>query len=101
MGTDRIVERLPADALAVLGPQLPALVEEIIDAIRTEVPAYARPLGGGFGEAVRHGVEEALGRFAAWTQDPGARRRGDGIYVDLGRAEFRQGRSLEALLAAY
>src|SRR3712207_992096 len=102
MAAERSTAALPDDALEALGPHLPALVEDIIAAVRTEVPAYARPLEGGFGEAVRRGVEEALGQFREWAKDPRTRRRpGRGIYVELGRAEFRQGRSLEALLAAY
>jgi hypothetical protein len=76
---------------------LPALAEEIIAAIRREVPAYARPLEGAFGAAVRRGVEEALARF----EDPAPRRAARRVYVELGRGEAREGRSLDALLAAY
>ena len=83
-------------------PGLPALADEIIAAIRREVAAYARPLTGEFGRGVRLGVERALTRFLEIVEEPSrpsprARR----IYVDLGRGEFREGRSLDALLAAY
>ena len=44
MPTDRPWEGLPRDALAAWAPHLPALADEIIDAIRAEVPAYRRPL---------------------------------------------------------
>jgi hypothetical protein len=84
------------------GPVLQELADEIIEAIRTEVPAYRLPLEGAFGEAVRRGVHEALGQFNAMVADP-ARGRGVGrqVYIALGRGELRNGRSLEALLAAY
>ncbi len=103
---DSIAERpwtaLPPDAAAALRPELPAVADEIIDAIRAEVPDYARPLEGPFGEGLRRGVEQALSRFldlATRTDsgpDPGRQ-----VYVDLGRGELRAGRPLEALLAAY
>lgn len=85
----------------MLVPELPTLAGEIIDAIREEVPAYSRPLEGAFGDNVRRGVEEALRRFGqrrggADRQAPSAR-----VYQALGRGESREGRSLEALLAAY
>lgn len=94
-------EQLSPEALAVLVPELPTLAGEIIAAIREEVPAYSRPLEGAFGDNVRRGVEEALRRFGqrrggADGQAPSAR-----VYQALGRGESREGRSLEALLAAY
>ena len=99
--TARPWEALPPKALAAFAPQLPVLVDEIIAEIRAQVPAYARPLEGAFGQAVRIGVEEALKQFSARDRSPGDRRPGRGVYVDLGRGEAREGRSLEALLAAY
>jgi PucR C-terminal helix-turn-helix domain len=79
----------------VLRPVLPSLSEEIIDAIALEVPEYRRPMNGSFGRAVRTGVERALSRF---LDDD---RRGHRVYFELGRLEMREGRSLDALLAAY
>ena len=92
-------EALPAEAVRAFAPQLPTLADEIIAAIRAEVPAYARPLEGAFGQAVRIGVEEALKQFSEEGSDeapsgPRGLRR-------PGRGEAREGRSLEALLAAY
>ena len=95
-------ELLPPDALAAWSPELPALADEIIDAIRAEVPAYARPLEGAFGQAVRRGVGEALAQFDELARTPEAdRAAGRNVYVALGRGEVREGRSLDALLAAY
>jgi hypothetical protein len=94
-------EGLPGEVLAA-GPVLHELADEIIDAIRAEVPAYALPLEGAFGEAVRRGVTEALSQFNAMVREPGSGRGvGRQVYVALGRGEARNGRSLEALLAAY
>jgi PucR C-terminal helix-turn-helix domain/GGDEF-like domain len=100
--TDRPWESLPPDLHDVLAPQLAELGDEIIAAIRAEVPAYARPLTGTFGENVRRGVTEALGQFVTMARAPaGGRGAGREIYVALGRGEARDGRTLEALLAAY
>src|SRR4051795_7821288 len=93
---------LPPSLAAALRPALPELSDAIIAAIGTEVPAYARPLEGPFGRALRVGVRTALARFVDGIEDPGSEdpdtRR---LYAELGRAEFRGGRSLDALLSAY
>jgi hypothetical protein len=93
---------LPPELATALRPALPALAQDIIAAIGRDVPAYARPLEGPFGRALRVGVERALARFVDGIEDPSA---GDGgareIYVALGRGEMRAGRSLDALLSAY
>ena len=93
---------LPPEAADVLAPGLPALAEEIIEAISEGVPEYALPLEGAFGRGLRRGVEEALRRFLDLfgTQGGEADPRRE-IYVELGRGELRAGRPLEALLAAY
>jgi len=93
---------LPRSLAVALRPALPELSDAIIAAIGEEVPAYARPLEGPFGRALRVGVRTALARFVDGIEDPSnedpdARR----LYVELGRAEFRGGRSLDALLSAY
>jgi hypothetical protein len=81
---------------------MPAVGDEIIAAIRAEVPDYAQPLEGSFGRGVRAGVGEALTRFVDDIERPGADpRRWRAVYFNLGAGELRQGRTLEALLAAY
>ena len=95
-------EGLPPETAAVLRPALAKAGPEIIAAIGVEVPAYARPLEGGFGEAIRRGVAQALEQFAEMVERPGAEpAAGRSLYRDLGRGEAREGRSLDALLAAY
>jgi hypothetical protein len=91
---------LPPSLAAVLEPELPGLADEIMAAIAAEVPAYARPLEGTFGRGLRAGVEEALRQFLEQMRDPAAGRETE-VYRTLGRGEWREGRSLDALLAAY
>jgi hypothetical protein len=87
---------------AALRPAVPALIEETIGAIGSEVPEYDRPLRGTFGENVRRGTTSSIERFLALVagEEHDARAHSE-IYVELGRSEFRAGRSLESLLAAY
>src|SRR4051794_18824525 len=99
----RNVKRLPPQLSEILRPALPGVGEAIIDAIREEVPDYARPLKGTFGRQVHRGVEVALRRFVDGVDRPGSEtaQRGREVYLELGRGEARAGRSVDALLAAY
>src|SRR3954451_18263498 len=88
-----------ADALRAT---LPDLADDIIAAIGAEVSDYARAMEGRFGRGVRRGVEIALRRFGGVgagepPDDSGPRD----TYFRLGAGEYRAGRSLNALLAAY
>jgi PucR C-terminal helix-turn-helix domain len=97
---DRPWDALPRAVADVLRPELPAMADEIIDALRGGVPAYARPLEGDFGRGLRIGVEAALRQF---VEEIGGAPTGPGreVYVNLGRGEMRAGRGLDVLLAAY
>ncbi len=93
---------LPPALADAIEPELPKATEEILETIGREVPEYARPLEGAFGVAIRTGVSEALRQFVALIRDPGAgRESGRDVYVGLGRAEFREGRTLDSLQSAY
>jgi hypothetical protein len=93
---------LPPQAAEVLRPGIRQLSDEIIDAIRDGVPAYAQPLEGAFGTGVRVGVEQALTQFVDLVEKPDRDRSAEReVYVRLGRGEARAGRTMEALLAAY
>lgn len=86
----------------LIEPELEAITAEILETIAAEVPEYARPLEGAFGRGIRRGVGEALSQFVALIRDPGAGRElGREVYVELGRGELRQGRTLDSLQAAY
>jgi hypothetical protein len=93
---------LPPALADAIEPELPEATEEILASIGREVPEYARPLEGAFGVAIRTGVSEALRQFVALIREPGAgRESGRDVYVGLGRAEFREGRTLDSLQSAY
>ncbi len=105
-GENPLVERpwraLPAELADTLRPELPALADETIAAIGAAIPEYARPLEGRFGRTVQRGVEQALAQFVALIGDAGAPEAPRlGIYRELGAGEWRDGRSLDALQAAY
>jgi hypothetical protein len=85
----------------MIEPELEAATGEILETIGREVPEYARPLEGNFGRGIRTGVGEALSQFVALIRDPEAGRVGREVYVELGRGELRQGRTLDSLQAAY
>jgi hypothetical protein len=86
----------------LIEPELEAVTGEILETIGREVPEYARPLEGSFGRGIRTGVGEALSQFVALIRDPDAGRElGREVYMELGRGELRQGRTLDSLQAAY
>ncbi|MGF7237078.1 MAG: helix-turn-helix domain-containing protein [Frankia sp.] len=122
--------QLPPGLADVLRPVIAALGDELVAAIAAEVPAYARPLEGSFGQGVQRGVHEALMRFLGLVETSGAARPGHGLragaggilggtaldgspsgrdvlaagrdlYVALGRGEVLAGRTLDTLLGAY
>jgi hypothetical protein len=91
---------LPPEIARIVRPRLSQLADEVIDAVRTAVPAYARPIEGSFGAGLRAGVEEAIRHFLLEIEASGPAERSD-VYRALGRGEMRAGRSLDALLSAY
>src|SRR3954451_23856574 len=91
---------LQPQVAVALRPFLPQTIDEIISTIRETVPAYRRPLEGAFGAALRAGVERALGDFLDEVEGKEV-EASENIYVALGRGEAREGRTMDALLAAY
>ena len=103
--TPRRSHRSPAvgGAAAELGelfrPRLQPLADEVIDAIRASIPAYARPLHGAFGEGFRRGVFRGLEQFVELLERSGRRELPDpSVYVALGR--LRGARGTHARVAA-
>jgi hypothetical protein len=93
---------LPAEIADMIEPELEATTDEILITIAREVPDYARPLEGSFGQGVRTGVTEALRQFVELVRSPsGERGPGREVYAALGAGELRQGRTLDALQSAY
>jgi hypothetical protein len=86
----------------VLRPVLPQVADEVVAVIRAELPPYDAAFAGPYEQVIRDGVERALRRFADLLDDPGRAVAVDRqVNVGLGRGEFRQGRGLDVLLAAY
>jgi hypothetical protein len=82
---------------APLRPRVPTLVDEVIDAVQTAVPDYEA-----LDPAVTRGVHVALDGFLDLVEaGDDTRLPGRDVYERFGQAEARNGRSLEALLAAY
>lgn len=94
---------LPREVSDLLRPMMPGIVEAIIDAVPQLVPAYARPIEGRFGRGLRRGVGAALDRFLQLpgTRLPALSEESRQLVAGLGSGEFRQGRSMDALLSAY
>ncbi len=99
--------QIPPAAIAEVRAHLPAVAEEVVAAIITEVPSYADAFGGQMGETIRDAVQIALGGFLSLAGgSPGADPRTpaapavEGAY-QLGRGEARGGRTTDALLSAY
>jgi hypothetical protein len=91
---------VPVEVAELVRPGLPGVVEDIIAAVRSEVVEYDQPLEGEFGRLIREGAAAALGQFVDLLG-----RDVDlpdvGVYEAIGRAEFRAGRTLDALQSAY
>ena len=85
---------------AALRTELAEATDEIIGAVRAEVPDYARPLTGRFGMRITEGVSVALGQFVDLIgRDEGPEDMR--VYRALGQLEHREGRTLAALQSAY
>ncbi len=96
------MDGISPDVGRLLRPVLPELAAEMIREIGAQVPDYSRPLEGPFGVTLTYGVERALRRFVDTIEHPeGVSERDRRTYIELGRGEMRQGRTLNALLAAY
>lgn len=94
--------QLPASLGPLFAAQLDVIADELIAVVREEVPLYARPVEGSFGRGIRLGVQEALRQFCLLVETAGAGETGGlAVYEELGRGEWRNGRPLESLLAAY
>ena len=81
---------------------LPGLSREIVAVIRQQIPEYRRSLDGPYGKATRRGVEEALTTFVAQITRTGELSAAHlELFRNLGRGEALEGRSHDALQAAY
>jgi hypothetical protein len=91
---------LPIALGELLRSGLSGVVEEVIVAVRAEVPEYDQPLEGEFGMLISRGVSVALEQFV------GLLGRDEDVAdlatsAALGRAEHRAGRTFDALQSTY
>src|SRR3954451_9019272 len=91
---------VPAEVAELLRPALPGVVGDIVAAVRAEVVEYNQPLEGEFGRLIREGAGAALSQFVDLLGRD-ADLPDTGVYEAIGRAEFRAGRTLDALQSAY
>ena len=98
---------LDEQVVRLLREQLPQVAVHTVAAVIAEVPGYTGALSGEMGENIGAAVQMALAGFlklAAGTRDADPSTplgpTLEGAY-DLGRGEARNGRSMDALLAAY
>ncbi len=99
--------RIDDGVLRALRENLPSVASQTIAAVTSEVPGYGEGLSGPLGENIEAAVQMAIGGFLKLVSgsrdgDPSTPRRStlEGAYA-LGRGEAREGRSMDALLAAY
>jgi hypothetical protein len=97
---DRPWARVPESVAEQLRPELDAMGEAIIEAVRADVPDFARPMTGRFGTHITEGVSVALRQFLdlLGRDEPIKDVR---IYQALGRLEHSEGRTIASLQAAY
>ncbi|WMY77132.1 helix-turn-helix domain-containing protein [Citricoccus sp. I39-566] len=96
-------QSLPPELAELLAPAVPAVVEQIIDAVPNQIPAYQIARTERFSEVLFLGVQGALEQLLSLpgTADPALNEESRQLVSALGAGEFRQGRSMDALLAAY
>jgi hypothetical protein len=99
--------RLSPEVVAPLRERLAHVATQTIEAIMAEVPAYAEAFAGDLGAKIEQAVRTALGTFLKLvSREYGPEPQSplspalEAAYA-LGRGEARNGRSLDALLAAY
>jgi hypothetical protein len=91
---------IPEEVGAAMRPSIGVVVDAVVAAVRAEVPEYDRPLKGEFGRLIRAGTATALEQFVDLLGHDLPPEELT-IYETLGRAEHRQGRTLDALQSAY
>lgn len=98
---------IPPAIAQAMRAELPSVAEHTVAEIIVEVPSYADAFSGRMGQKIRHAVELTLGGFlelatASSGADPST-PIGPAMAAayELGRGEARDGRSMDALQAAY
>lgn len=99
---DLFIDGVPRALSPELRAELPDLTDEIIVAVRRQVPEYARSMDGPYGDALRAGVTQSLKAFVDRVADPSAPTdERDATCRLLGEFEAAEDRPLDHLQAAY
>lgn len=93
---------VPAEVAELLRPALPEAIDAAIRAVAQAVPAYEVEPDRDDGPALATGVQVALERLLHLLgQDSSALGPAAEVYQQIGAGEYRAGRALESVLAAY
>ncbi|MEU1200638.1 helix-turn-helix domain-containing protein [Streptomyces sp. NPDC005813] len=91
----------PSDLHDHLRPFFADIAEEVVRAIRTEIPEYARPTDDTYMHVVHQGVEHALQGFLERMAKPDTDWEPvKATYLRIGRGEAEEGRSLDSFQSA-
>lgn len=102
MPLERPWQALDPAVREVVTPAIGPVAEDITAAIAASINEYRQPMRGAFGRGVRLAIDSALRQFVEQIGQPASGvRPGREIYIALGRGEYRAGRPLDALQAAY
>ena len=102
MSIERPWQTLDPAVREIVAPVIGEVAEEITAAIAASSDEYRAPMTGAFGRGVRTAIEGTLSQFLEQIGQPSAGvRPGRDVYIALGRGEYRAGRRLDALQAAY
>jgi len=92
---------LPPDLHQHLRPFFTDITEEVVRAIRTEIPEYARPADDTYMQGVHRGVDHALRGFLERMAKPDSDWEPvQETYQRIGRGEAEEGRSLDSFQSA-
>ncbi|MFC7402596.1 PucR family transcriptional regulator [Citricoccus sp. GCM10030269] len=94
---------MPPELTELLAPAVPDVVGRIIETVPHQIPAYQMARSERFSEVLFLGVKGALEQLLSLpgTSDPALNEESRQLVAALGAGEYRQGRGMDALLAAY
>ena len=94
---------LPSDLPGRLAPAIPAIMQRIIETVPEQIPAYVSARDGRYGENLTRGVTAALEQLMSLpgTARPALSPETRALMAYLGAGEFREGRTMDALIGAY
>ena len=91
--------------VAALRAQLPRVASVVVAEVMQQVPAYDVPFQGRMGKIIERAVQVSLASFVGLASGTAPKTAPVGVGVaaarELGQAEAKRGRPIEALLSAY